>query len=72
MLSSTCISNCKDPSDSVCIMYSMVCTVFLFLTMSSYKRPEDHLVLQVVDETWGSCGAADTITWVFAVADACG
>ena len=53
-------------------MCSMVCTVFLFLTMSSYKRPEDHLVLQVVDETWGSCGAADTITWVFAVADACG
>ena len=56
----------------VCITCSMVCTVFLFLTMSSYKRPKDNLVLQVVDETWGSCGAADTITWVFAVADACG
>ena len=53
-------------------MYSMVCIVFLFLTMSSYKRPKDNLVRQVVDKTWGSCGATDTFTWVFAVADACG
>ena len=53
-------------------MYSMVYAVFLFLTMSSYKRPKVNLVLQVVDETWGSCGATDTITWVFAVAHACG
>ena len=53
-------------------MYSMVYAVFLFLTMSSYKRPKDNLVFQVVDETWGSCGSTDTITWVFAVADACG
>ena len=53
-------------------MYSMVCTVFLFLIMCSYKRPKDNFVLQVVDKTWGSCGATDTITWFFAVAHACG